>query len=280
MKKLPRSRSFSLQLKRCVFKPLVVSLATINKFVFDNLVATCQHQQRSGRLSSGRPAPASPARPCTCLRHKIFLEAQKATQLHFYHNWSALTTYHLLKYLLSWIHRHLVDLVRKEFQSRKGDLFVESLFPCFAFCTLCTMQNTHIFVPLCLDKVQLSIVSKGSPLCVDHHVLLLSEVPLVQCLNVLHVLQVAGVRPCPKNETDAAPVVLPCAAHKASSGVVEDGADVNLDVAPLVEGLVQQGHYIFAFDPLTVESLCPPDQAGLCQTLLPGFKVSKGKKLG
>ena len=135
------------------------------------------------------------------------------------------------------------------------------------------MQNTHIFVPLSLDEVQLSIVPEGSPLRVDHHVLLLGEVPLVQRLDVLHVLQVAGVRPGPQDESDAAPVILPCAAHQASSGVVEDGTDVNLDVPPFVEGLVQQGHHILAFDPLAVEALSPPDQAGLRQALLSGFKV-------
>ena len=136
------------------------------------------------------------------------------------------------------------------------------------------MHNTHIFVPLCLDEVQLSIVPEGSPLCVNHHVLLLREVPLVQRLNVLHVLQVACVRPCPQDESDAAPVILPCAAHQASSGVIEDGTDINLDVPPFVEGLVQQGHHILAFDPLAVESLSPSDQTCLCQALLPGFKVS------
>ena len=62
--------------------------------------------------------------------------------------------------------------------------------------------------------------------------------------------------------------------HQAPCGVVEDGTDVNLDVPPLVEGLVQQGHHILPFDPLTVKTLSPPDQAGLRKTLLSDFMVS------
>ena len=82
-----------------------------------------------------------------------------------------------------------------------------------------------------------------------------------------------GVRPCSQDETDATSVILPSAAHQASRGVVEDGADINLDVPPFVKGLVQQGHNILPFHSLAVESLGPPDQAGLCQTLLPGVKM-------
>ena len=138
---------------------------------------------------------------------------------------------------------------------------------------LSLLSKTYILVPLSLDKVQLAVVPKGSPLRVDDHVVLLREVALVQRLDVLHVLQVARVGPRSKDQTDTTPVILPCAAHQASSGVVEDGADVNLDVPPFVESLVQQGHHILAFDPLAVEALSPPDQAGLRQALLPGFKV-------
>ena len=142
------------------------------------------------------------------------------------------------------------------------------------------MHQTHIFIPLGLDKVQLSIVSEGSPLRVDHHVVLLHEVALVQRLDVLHVLEVARVRPGSQDQTDPTPVVLPRAAHEATGGVVEDGAHVDLHVAPLVQGLVQQGHHVLPLNTFAVEALRPPDKAGLCQTLLPGFKVSVQVDLG
>ena len=145
---------------------------------------------------------------------------------------------------------------------------------------LSLLSKTYILIPLSLDKVQLAVIPKGSPLRVDDHVVLLREVALVQRLDVLHVLQVARVGPCSKDQTDTTPVILPCAAHEAAGGVVEDGTDVNLDVPPLVEGLVQQGNHILAFDSLAVESLCPPDQAGLCQALLPGFRILMGTVVG
>ena len=86
-------------------------------------------------------------------------------------------------------------------------------------------------------------------------------------------LDIAGIGAGANDHPDGTVRPLVGASNQATGGVVEDGAHVDLHVAPLVQGLVQQGHHILAFDPLAVEALSPPDQAGLRQALLSGFKV-------
>ena len=73
-------------------------------------------------------------------------------------------------------------------------------------------ELVHGDVPLGLDEVELLVVPEGSPLGVDDHVLLAGEVVLVDGLNILDVLQVAGVSARAENQANSAPVVFPCAA--------------------------------------------------------------------
>ena len=73
-------------------------------------------------------------------------------------------------------------------------------------------ELVHGDVPLGLDEVQLLVVPECSPLGVDDHVLLAGEVVLVDGLDVLDILQVAGVGASAKNQANSASVVFPCAA--------------------------------------------------------------------
>ena len=66
------------------------------------------------------------------------------------------------------------------------------------------------------DKIQFSIVSKCSPFRVDEHVLLPHEVGLVDGMDVLDLLQVAGVGASPKDQADPTPGFCPGTAHEAA----------------------------------------------------------------
>ena len=110
-----------------------------------------------------------------------------------------LTTDHFLEDLLARVDRHGVHLVTgyRRLQTTK----------------------THVLVPLGLDEVELPVVAEGAPLGVDDHVVLLVEALLVEGLDVLDVLEVAGVGAGAQDEADATTVVLPGATGGARVGV-------------------------------------------------------------
>lgn len=56
--------------------------------------------------------------------------------------------------------------------------------------------------------------------------------------------------------------------HQAARGVVKNGADLDLDIAPPLERLLEQHHHVLALHPLAVEALGPLDQPPLGQALL------------
>ena len=87
---------------------------------------------------------------------------------------------------------------------------------------------------------------------------------LGQGVDVLDVFQVAGVGSGPDDEADPALLLLPGAGHQAAGGVVQDGAHVDLDVARVaVDGGLQQGDDVLAFDTTAVEALRPVDENSL-----------------
>ena len=68
-------------------------------------------------------------------------------------------------------------------------------------------------IPTGSHEVKTASVAQRSPLSVDHHVLLAGEVISVDCLDVLDVLEVAGVGPSTEDEANPASVVLPSATN-------------------------------------------------------------------
>ena len=48
--------------------------------------------------------------------------------------------------------------------------------------------------------------------------------------------------------------------HQAASRVVQNGADLYLDISPPLQGLLQQHHHVLPLHPLAVEALGPLDQ--------------------
>ena len=56
--------------------------------------------------------------------------------------------------------------------------------------------------------------------------------------------------------------------HETPSGIVEDGAHLNLDISSPLNRLLKQDHNILPLHPLTVKALGPLDQEALGQTLL------------
>ena len=67
----------------------------------------------------------------------------------------------------------------------------------------------HVHVPLGLEEVQLPVIPERSPLGIDDHVILAREVLGIDRLDVLDVLQVAGVGSGAENQTNSASVVFP-----------------------------------------------------------------------
>ena len=56
--------------------------------------------------------------------------------------------------------------------------------------------------------------------------------------------------------------------HETPSGIVKDGAHLNLDISSPLNRLLKQDHDILPLHPLAVEALGPLDQETLGQTLL------------
>ena len=58
--------------------------------------------------------------------------------------------------------------------------------------------------------------------------------------HVVQVFQVAGVDAGADDEPDPAALLLPRARHEAARRVVQDGANLHVDVAATIQGLLQQ----------------------------------------
>ena len=78
-------------------------------------------------------------------------------------------------------------------------------------------------VPFGPDEVELAVVAKTAPLCVYDHMPWIPTVAVPQ-LDVVNVLEVAGVGPGPDDQPDPTLAVLPSARHQTASGVIEDCA--------------------------------------------------------
>ena len=100
------------------------------------------------------------------------------------------------------------------------------------------------------------------------HVILALEVLLINGVDILDLLQVAGIRTRAQDQSDPAAGLRPSATHETARRVVEDGTDVDLDVGLSGDGVPQQLADVLTLHTGAAETLCPLDQLGTGQTLL------------
>ena len=80
------------------------------------------------------------------------------------------------------------------------------------------------------DKLDTAVVAESPPFRVDHHLLRFVKISVPQA-DVFQFLDVAGVGTSTDDQTDPTARVLPCAGHQRPRRIVQDGHDVDLNIA-------------------------------------------------